>query len=65
MKGFRKWPKQTATSPSVQHLGVYKSLLKDQHCEKQGEPIMTKGIDIMIEIYWLLALAIKHTHTFE
>jgi len=54
-----------ATSPSGRHLGVYKSLLKDNHHEKQGEPITTKGIDIMMEIYQLLALAVKHTHTFE
>ncbi len=65
MKGFRKWPERTATSPSGRHLGIYKSLLKDQHHEKQGEPITTKGIDIMREIFWLLALALKHTHTFE
>jgi len=65
MKGFQKWPERTATSPSGRHLGVYKSLLKDQHHEKQGEPITTKGIDIMREIFWLLVLALKHTHTFE
>jgi len=65
MKGFRKWPERTATSPSGRHLGVYKSLLRDQHHEKQGEPITTKGVDIMMEIYRLLVLSVKHTHTFE
>jgi len=29
MKGFKKWPKWTTTSPSRCHLGVYQSLLKD------------------------------------
>jgi len=65
MKGFWKWPKRMATSPSGWHLGVYKSLLKDQHHKKQGEPTMTKGIDIMREIFRLLVLAVKHTHIFE
>jgi len=65
MKGLKKWPERMATSPSGRHLGVYKSLLKDQHHEKQGEPITTKGVDIMMEIYRLLTLAVKHTHTFE
>jgi len=62
MKGLKKWPERMATSRSGRHLGVYKWLLKDQHHKKQGEPITTKGIDIMMEIYWLLTLAIKHTH---
>jgi len=62
MKGFKKWPERTATSPSGRHLGVYKTLLKDQHHEKQGEPITTKGIDIMMDIYRILVLTLKHTH---
>jgi len=29
MQGYHKWPECTSTSPSGQHLGIYKSLLKD------------------------------------
>jgi len=65
MVGIKKWPEQTATSPSGWHLGIYKSLLNDSHHEKPGEPITTKGIDIMQDIYQLLVLAVKHTHTFQ
>jgi len=65
MAGFRKWPEQTTTSPSGRHLGVYKSLLKDKHNEKPGEIPKPKGIDIMYDIFRMLVLAVKHTHTFN
>jgi len=65
VKGFKKWPEKTSTSPSGRHLGVYKTLLKDQHHEKPGEPVTTKGIDLMQDIHRLIILALKHTHTFK
>jgi len=65
MAGFRKWPEQTTTSPSGRHLGVYKSLLKDKHNKKPGEIPKPKGIDIMYDIFRMLVLAVKHTHTFN
>jgi len=65
MAGFKKWPERTTTSPSGHHLGVYKSLLKDRHTEKPGEVPQPKGIDIMHDIFRLLELSIKHTHTFQ
>jgi len=67
MKGFRKWPERTTTSPSGRHLGVYKSLLKDlppTNPPPNIEP-RTYGIDVMRYIYRLLQLAVKHTHTYE
>jgi len=51
IKDCQNWPKQMATSPLGHHLGVYKSLLKDQHHEKEGKPITTKGIDNMMVGY--------------
>jgi len=48
---FKKWPEKTATSPSGRHLGIYKTLLKDQHHEQPGEPVTTKGIDLMQDIH--------------
>jgi len=65
MAGFKKWPERTTTSPSGRHLGVYKSLLKDRHMEKPGEVPKPKGIDIMHDIFRLLVLSIKHTHTYQ
>jgi len=65
MSGFQKWPEQTMTSPSGCHLGIYKSLLIDKHMEKPGGPPQPRGIDIMYDIFWLLVLAVKHTHTFH
>jgi len=34
MQGIWKWKDQTTTSPSGRHLGIYKSLLKDDHKSK-------------------------------
>jgi len=51
--------------PLGRHLGIYKTLIKDQHHEQPGEPMTTKGIDIMQDIHWLIVLALKHTHTFR
>jgi len=65
IQGFKKWPEKTTTSPSGRHLGIYKTLIKDQHHEQPREPVTTKGIDIMQDIHRLLILAIKHTHTFR
>jgi len=65
IQGFKKWPEKTATSPSGCHLGIYKTLLKDQHHEQPGEPVTTKGIDILQDIHRLIVLALKHTHTFQ
>jgi len=67
MKGFKKWPECTTTSPSGQRLGIYKSLLKDlppSNPPPDYEP-RTYGIDIMRYIYHLLKLALQHTHAYE
>jgi len=61
---FKKWPEKTATSPSRRHLGIYKTLQKDQHHKQPSEPITTKGINLMQDIHWLLVLALQDTHTF-
>jgi len=61
------WPEQTTTSPSGQHLGVYKSLLKDlppSNPPPDYKPCM-HGIDIMCYIYHLLKLGLQHTHAYE
>jgi len=67
MKGFKKWPERTTTSPSGRHLGIYKSLLKDlppSNPPPDYQP-RTHGVDIMRCIYRLLLLALQHTHTYE
>jgi len=67
MEGFKKWPEQTATSPSGRHLGTYKSMLKDlpeKEDHKQNPP-KYRGIHVMHSIFALLQLAVKHTHTFH
>jgi len=67
MQGFKKWPKHTMTLPSSWHLGIYKSLLKDQPPSNplpDYEPHM-HGIDIMQYVYWLLKLALQHMHAYE
>jgi len=63
IQGFKKWPEKTATSPSGQHLGIYKTLLKDQHHEQPGRPVTTKGINIMQDVHQLLVLAKKNKKT--
>jgi len=35
MQGFQKWKERTSTSPSGQHLGIYKALLKDDNHDKR------------------------------
>jgi len=65
LQGLRKWPEKTATLPSGCHLGIYKMLIKDQHHKQPGEPVTTKGIDIMQDVHRLIILALKHTHTFQ
>jgi len=64
VQGFKMWPERTATLTSGHHLGIYKMLLKDQHHKQPGEPITTRGINLMQDIHQLLVLAIQHTHTF-
>jgi len=67
MKGFKKWPERTTTSPSGRHLGIYKSLLKD-HPPKDPPPDLpprTYGIDVMRCVYHLLQLTLKHVHVYE
>jgi len=55
------------TSPSGRHLGVYKSLLKDQPPQKPPPEYVprTHGIDVMRYVYRLLQLALKHTHSYK
>jgi len=64
MKGFRKWPEKTTTSPSGHHLGIYKSLLKDTPPPNPPPDYIprTYGIDIMHDVYHIMKLALKHTH---
>jgi len=67
MKGFKKWPERTTTSPSGRHLGVYKSLLKD-HLPKDPPPDLppqTYGIEVMQSIFSLLQLALRHVHVYK
>jgi len=67
MKGFKKWLERTTTSPSGQHLGIYKSLLKDYPPKDPppDQPPWTYGIDVMRCVYHLLQLALKHIHVYE
>jgi len=67
MKGFRKWPERTTTSPSGRHLGVYKSLLKDLPPKDPPPDYVprTYGIEIMQCVFTLLELAIKHVHVYD
>jgi len=64
MKGFCKWPEKTRTSPSGHHLGIYKSLLKDNPPPNPPPNYVprTYGIDIMRDIHQIMKLALKHTH---
>jgi len=67
MEGFKKWPEQTATSPSGRHLGTYKSMLKDlpeKDDHKQNPPKYCR-IHVMHSIFALLQLVVKHTHMFH
>ncbi len=67
MKGFKKWPERTTTSPSGRHLGVYKSLLKD-HPPKDppsNQPPQTYGIEVMQCVFRLLQLALRHVHVYD
>jgi len=41
IQGFKKWPEKTSTLPSGCHLGIYKTLLKDQHHEQPGKLVTT------------------------
>jgi len=46
MQGIQKWKERTTTSPSGRHLGIYKSLLKDEHKSKtkKNKPTPKKTI---------------------
>jgi len=65
--GFKKWPERMATLPSGQHLGIYKSMLKDlpEKDDHKQDPPKFRGLHIMQSVHALLQLAIKHTHTFQ
>jgi len=67
MNGIRKWPEHTTTLPSGRHLGIYESLLKDKPPKDPPKdlPPQTYGQDIMHYIYWLLQLALHHTHVYQ
>jgi len=67
MNGIQKWPEHTTTSPSGQHLGIYKSLLKDKPPKDPPKdlPPCTFRQDVMRYIYRLLQLALHHTHVYQ
>jgi len=65
MQGYHKWPECTSTSPSGQHLGIYKSLLKDFPPEPSSDyKPWTYGMDIMGLLFQMLEIAVKHTHIY-
>jgi len=67
MKGFKKWPERTTTSPSGRHLGVYKSLLKDYPPKDPppNQPPRTHGIEVLKCVFRLLQLALRHVHVYK
>jgi len=74
IQGFIKvWPECTTTSPSWQHLGIYKSLAKhfptppDKNAPIPATPPdpIQCGNDILKLLITMMDLAIKHTHTYK
>jgi len=73
MKGIRKWPEQTTTSPLGRHLGIYKTLRKhvvekkknainETSTDNDAMGTITQGRDILYLIFDLMSLALKHTY---
>jgi len=74
IQGFKLWPERTSTSPSSQHLGIYKSLAKHFPLPKdkteenpQPEPLnpLQSGNDMLKSIIMMMELAVTHTHTYD
>jgi len=67
LNGIKKWPKHTTTSPSGQHLGIYKSLGKhviDWKTNNKNQPtkevmtgILKDGRDVLYVVFDLMTLA--------
>ena len=70
-QGIRIWHEATATSPfSFLHLSLYKSLVKHTKSKSAGEDTdnnwtIKVGEDVMMVVYLLLWLAVKHTHVYN
>jgi len=74
IQGFKTWPKQTSTSPSGQHLGIYKLLAKHFPPPKdKNDPVtppepsnpLTCSNDVLKLIIMMMDLAVLHTHTYK
>jgi len=77
--GFRKWPEWTSTSPSGQHLGIYKSLSKDTNRKQRhqkptpqeptehpkSKPPIHNEKNVLQLIHQLIYMAVQHCHTFD
>jgi len=67
--GIKKWPEKTSTSPSGQHLGIYKSLQchfteKDEQTQPMPttQAMLMQGCDILYLIFDIMSLALQHSY---
>jgi len=74
--GICKWPERTTTSPSRQHLGIYKLLgkhvveKKKQTNNPNPEPTQTtdalkQGRDVLFLIFNIMTIALKHAYPLQ
>jgi len=69
--GIKKWLEKPTTSPSGQHLGIYKSLQCHVLTKEEEEALppeeaicpLKQGCDILFLIFDIMSLALKHTYT--
>jgi len=74
MNGIKKWPEKTTTSPSGQHLGIYKMLQKHIVQQKKSDKAdnnpettatLTQGHDVLFLIFDIMTIALKHTYPLQ